>query len=544
MKPPIQYPVQRFDDFRTALHGLAEVFGPRVAVTVYDRAGNRTDRTYATFTEECLLLANALAGAGMGCKHVAILSENSYEYLVALFAIFAIGSVAVPIDIEQSTQSINDMVRRADTECVFTTRSLRGLLAAENLLRDLPCILLDSDDPAAPDSFAAILDRGRALREVEKDCLAILPYSPTAPALILYTSGTTSQPKPVLFSQRALLLNAADSRAAVDLPDTIFTSLPFFHIYGLTCSMLNHLLCGADLCVNGDIKRTMRDLALFAPECVMTVPLICEMLLKRLVAEAGPLPEPPKPGLFARRRLPTPEPALVAVKDRVFPHLCRVVCGGAHLAEPVIRAMARFGVQVLQGYGITECAPLVAVNRTTRCEPATVGLPLDSYEIKLDNGELLVRGPALMMGYYKDKEATDEVMTADGWFRTGDMAQLDRRGFLTITGRKKNIIVLKNGKKIAPEELESRLINIPMIRECMVYGSAAGSEADDVVPAVTVYPDPEATAGMASYEILDAIQREIDAVNETLPSYKQIRLINLRESEFEKTATRKIKRGN
>jgi len=315
-----------------------------------------------------------------------------------------------------------------------------------------------------------------------------------------------------------------------------------YHIYGLTCALLSSLLAGAEICINGDVRFMLRDFMSFKPEGIMAVPLIAEMLSRKLVDFTNTINK----GAAALLKKSAaeggkPDAKLVAIKEKLFPGLELIVCGGAHLSANAAGILHKFGILLLEGYGITECSPLISVNRNKFYKIGTVGVVLPSYEIKIEDGEILVKGKCLMSGYYKYEDLTNEAFE-DGWYKTGDLGYIDSSGFLVITGRKKNIIVLKNGKKVSPEELEEIISAIPMVKEAVVYGSSVGNAADDVVPAAAIYPDPNETKGMAAYEILSELQSAIDEINESLPAFKQIRLINIREDEFVKTSAKKIKR--
>jgi long-chain acyl-CoA synthetase len=440
----------------------------------------------------------------------------------------ASGNVALLIDIEQSSETIISMIERSDTDMVIASKPISKLLSAIT-----QPIVVWGDKSCG---FNELLESGRKALSDNDSAFDQVVLDGDMTAAIAYTSGTTSFAKPVMLSHRALLTNASESVAMVAPTAAVFTPLPFYHTYGFTVP-LGILIWGSHLGINGDLKTMMRDMLLFRGSTILAVPLIVERLHRGLIMELE------KHGIKRPklRRKPVEVKELVEIKRAAFGELEMIICGGAHLAGDIARELYAFGIVVMQGYGITECSPLVCVNRISAYDFDSVGLVLPSVEIKFVNDEILVRGPNVMQGYYKDELLTHAAFDGE-WFKTGDIGYLDRKGFVHIIGRIKNLIVLKNGKKISPEEIESQLKRIPLIKEVLAYGAASGDYADDVKLALMIYPDPMMTENMTSYEILDAVQREVDKINETLPIYKQIQMINIREDEFSKTSSNKIKR--
>ncbi len=539
------YDVEHYRDLRSFVDRISEKYGDRTAICTYPPQGDPLKRTYKELRNDVYALGEDLIERGLHGKHMAIIAVNSYMMAVSILAVASVGGVAVPIDTEQPMDTIGAMVDFADCELVFISQDMLDVEESQKMLAGKQVIVL-TDDPSQANGFHAVLQNGSALVAKNGSKMNLIGINPRQTAVIVYTSGTTSISKPVMLNHHAMLLNAVGAIELVPLPLKMFNSLPMYHAYGLICSLLAPLASGSELCINGDIRYMFRDFVQFKPNGMMVVPLIAEMVLKKLASFADPTSETSKGFAEFLKKISAsgdkPAPELAAVKEKVLPGLVQMICGGAHLSPQVAIGLHKFGVFVVEGYGITECAPLISCNREGFFKRGTVGIPIVSYEVKIEDDEILARGECLMNGYYKQEELTKEAME-DGWFKTGDLGEIDGMGFITITGRKKNIIVLKNGKKVSPEELESAVMAIPLVKEALVFGSAVGNVADDVVPAVTIYPDPIETKGMSAYEILSELQTAMDAINENLPGFKQIRFINIREKEFPKTATKKIKRG-
>ncbi len=535
--------VKYYSLFRDMIDDLAVGNESKKAISWFNRKGEEDGVTWGQFYSDILNLQERLINLGLAGKHIAILSENSYEWLLTYFSAAYCGAVAVCIDIEQSTETIEQMLDMADVECIFCAERYRSI-SEEYFSGSKSVYSFNREDSER--SIYGLIAEGKNLRD--SGALTDVAVTPDMTASIVFTSGTMTYSKPVMLSQEAILTNASDALANVAIGDIAFTALPFYHTYGLTCSVLSMLIGKAHLYINGNIKTVMRDIQLANPHTMLTVPLMLETIHSSMwasVAAAGKTDGLKKLMKIKKFLLSVginkKFKSMELIREKCFGSIKLIICGGAHMSQNIMEEFYSLGVLVLQGYGITECAPLVSVNRNKMNKFDSVGLVSAHTEVKIEDGEILVRGKNIMKGYYKRPDLTEDVMT-DGWFRTGDIGELDKDGFLRITGRKKNLIVFRNGKKVSPEKLEAKIQKIPLVQDVVVYGAASGVSTDDVQVAASIFPNKETTAGMDSYEILEALQEAIGLINEELPLYQQVRMINIREQEFSKTALKKIKR--
>lgn len=538
--------VEYYSRFRDFIEGLAGKYGERPAISWFTRRQEEQTVSYRQMSDDVRALQKRMSQMGLAGKHIAIVGENSYEWLLVYFAATYCGAVAVCIDIEQPDETILQMMEMADVEAIFLSAQYEYI--CKKYAKDEKPMFLLSGRGSALIKVKSLVEEGARIQEAGDKETMEEEIDPDVTAAIVFTSGTTNYSKPVMLSQKAILTNASDALANVQVGDTTFTSLPFYHTYGLTCSVLSMLISGSHLYINGNLKTVMRELHLAKPHTLLTVPLMLETIHSKIwmQAEESGKAEGLHKLLWIRKILFSfgvrkSGKTLDAIREKALGTIRLIICGGAHMSSDIMEEFKYMGVMVLQGYGITECAPLVSVNRNQSNKIGSIGLPMANCEVKLEDGEILVRGANVMQGYYKAPELTAEVMK-DGWFCTGDMGERDKDGFLYITGRKKNLIVLKNGKKVSPEKLEERLKKIPLVQDVVVYGAASGGSTDDVQVAASVYPNQERTEGMTSYEILENLQAEINELNNTLPIYQQIQMVNIREQEFSKTAIQKIKR--
>jgi long-chain acyl-CoA synthetase len=540
-------PVAYSTRFRDMIDDLAERYGDAPAISWFSRKQEETVVSYRQLCEDVKYLQEALISLGLAGKHIAIVGENCYEWLLVYFAANYCGSTAICVDVEQSDETIRYMLAAADTDAVFLSPAYTDVCSGFADTQ-IPQFLLYGKNSTYP-LVRHLIETGAKIWLDGNACTTVdAAVTPENIASIVFTSGTTSHAKPVMLSQQAILTNASDALANVRIGQRTFTSLPFYHTYGLTCSVLSMLIPGSHLHINGNLRTVMRDLHLSKANTLLTVPLMLEMIHSRIwqSAEESGKDESLKKLFRITRILRSigirrPGKILDGIREKSLGSIDLIICGGAHMNPEIMDQFQCMGVTVLQGYGITECGPLVSVNRNEANKLDSVGLVTANCQVKLDNGEILVRGKNLMTGYYNHPEMTEESMR-DGWFCTGDLGELDKDGFLYITGRKKNLIVFKNGKKLSPEKLEEKIKQVPIVQDVLVYGAVNGLSSDDVQVAASIYPRADKVSGMTSYEILESLQKEIDEINRDLPMYQQIQMINIRDQAFSKTALQKIKR--
>lgn len=521
---------------------IIEQYGDQPALTWYTLKGEKKTRTYAGFVSDVRTLSSCFVRRGLAGKHIAVVGENSYAWLLVYFASTVCGSAAVCIDPEQAEGRIRSMVEWADAEVVFTSASCREIFRDDDRQK---VFRLDEADSGWI-TVRELMDEERARTDgpVTEEIMPDVDCT----ASIVYTSGTTDLSRPVMLSQRALLINSAESNMVVDMGEQCFTALPFCHAYGMTCAVIATLLRGAELIFNGNMRTAMRDMVISGATATLTVPLVVELLCRQiwnLAEQHGKTRELRKVfrhlELTQRFGLWNMPDNMKKLRQQLFGSVRLIICGGAHLDWSVAGKLKLLGIEVLEGYGITECSPLVSVNRYGEARPNTVGKPLESCKVQIMDGEICVSGPSVMKGYYKMPEETKKAFEG-GWFHTGDIGEFDKDGYLKITGRKKNLIVFKNGKKVSPEAYENKLKTIPIIKEVLVYGASKGDSQDNVRIAASVYPDPDVVKDMTAYEILEAVQAEVDRLNNTLPFYQQIQMVDIRTQEFERNTLSKIKR--
>ncbi len=536
---------------------------------IYKRQGNMETLSFEGFRERLFAVGEAFYEMGLNGNPVAVLGETAPEWILSYLATVNSAGVVVPLDKELAREEIRNFILKVGCKAVvYSKKYARYFQNADEFPGVMYFIEFGSTEAdLVPDpglvrpgkvNFLDVLSLGRRLLSQRKRRFEKGEIRLDALCAVIFTSGTTGTSKGVMLSQKNLVagINASYNMTNFTEDDTIVSVLPVHHTYEMTCGILTPLLIGCTVCINDSLKYVIRNFQAYRPTGLVLVPLFVSTIYKKIWETAkkthrtGLLKSSIAfSGAMRRMHLDARKVLFRSVREAFGGRLVRVICGGAPMPAEYVKAFDDFGIALCQGYGITECAPLISVCPENANRAGSCGLPVPGLEVWIDKapgedfGEIVVRGDNVMLGYFQDEEATRAVLN-DGWFRTGDYGYQDNDGYLYITGRKKNVIVLNNGKNVFPEEIEEYLAKIELISECAVVGRQT---ADDTV-AVTalIYPDFAKASEMGLGDDLNAIgdriKKEIAVLNRTLPAFKQIRGIELRRTEFDKTTTKKIKR--
>lgn len=457
--------------------------------------------------------------------HIAIIGENSYEWLVAFLAITNGGNVAVPIDKEQSAKKVTELLKQSNCKAVFVSKNYLDLV---DNLEDIVVFPMSN--------FAEYISSGQQMLNNGKTEYLNYIVDPDAFAAIFFTSGTTGDCKGVMLSQRNIIFSMCGTRKNADINGCVLSVLPYSHTFGLITGVFSVYCFGCPVYINKSLKQLLNDIQKSKPSAVAFVPLFVETFYKNIMETAK---KNKKDKLLAFMVCISDFLLMLGVDIRriLFKSVLQafggnlkyISCGGAPLDKKYMKTYRSWGISILNGYGITECSPVVSVTRNFYWRDGSVGHVIDDCDIKIaDDNEILVKGENVMLGYYNDEISTKTVLN-DGWYSTGDLGYLDKDGFLFITGRKKNLIILSNGENISPEELEILILNDEGVSEVVVYG-------DNNMLVAEIFP-AEAYIGKHEY-----FENLIAQINQKQPQYKQIHKVIIRENEFEKNSTKKILR--
>ena len=550
------YEVKEFIDFKDMIWQHAEREPNKVA---FRYTVNKEDRqvTYKQHYENMNAMGTALADAGYHGIHIAMVGENCYEWALMQITVLASDNVYVPIDKELPMTDLLNVINHSDSKVVFCTGSFAKSLAENrDKIPNVDKIFVFRAKEELPEGlFSAeeFMENGRELYVGGNRSYVDQKPADLELGELVYTSGTTGAPKGVMLSRHNLWASVYYGLMEMRVFDVGLSVLPYNHTYESTCDLLVSQHFGSTICINESLKTVADNLKKYKPEYVMLVPLFVETFYKKIWKT---LEKSGKADLV--RKMMKVSNGLrkvgIDVRKKLFKQILEVfggnmimiVCGGAPIRPEIAAFFDAIGISLINGYGITECAPLLSCNRQYYNDFRSVGVPLPCVQVRIEDpneegeGEIVVKGDIVMMGYYKNEEATKEVLTEDGWFATGDYGKMVRDQ-LFITGRKKNLIVLKNGKNVYPEEIEDYIMSVEGVEEVIVY-SNVDENGDEVSLCAEIYPAEDFAKGKSEDEMLKYFKAQCREVCASLPSYKQIANVVIRKEEFPHTTSRKIKR--
>ena len=543
-----------YTSIRDMLGRLRNLYPDKAILAELDEQKHIVCHTSSDIYEEVMNLGDGLIAAGMQGKHIAIMSENCYRYVIADITISSGVGIVTPVDVNAPVALLATLLAKCDADAVLCgAEQLERLREAQKdcpLLKTL--ITIDRKVEGLP-YYEELVEAGRKAsgtsiyRNLELDL--------DAPAKILFTSGTTGANKGVVLTNRNLaanMINCMDVVMADDKENTAMSILPMHHATEINTHIMARMGSGRLTYINGDLRQMMNNMKIFKPTSITIVPMIANAFYKNIWAGARKAGKDKKLekgiklcNLLRKFGIDRTHKLFADVFAPFGGNLNVIICGGSMLNPVTIKGMNDLGVRIENGYGITECGPLISINGDTLEEHLSVGRPCPGLQVKIANpdengiGDLCVKGKSVFKEYYKDPEATAAVFDAEGYFNTGDSARIDEKGRIFLMGRKKNTIVLESGKNICPEEVENIIeTNLDYADDIVVYQAqlSQGNATSNVLCAGLYVSDETIRADRAR------IEEDLRKVNLLLPDYKQINYIELPSEAYEKTSTRKIKR--
>ncbi len=554
------YDCLKITDLKDMLNKTEKLYENKIAYKI------KKDGKYITYTHKQIrdminALGTSLINMGLKDKRIAVIGENRYEWEIAYLSVVCGTGLAVPLDKSLTETELKSLIKKSEVEAIFCSEkyveTLEKIKRSEiGKLKHLISMDLKENTNGVY-SFKELIDEGRNLVEEGDSRFIKAKINPNEMSIMLFTSGTTSAPKAVALSHKNICSNLMDIGSVLDVNsnDVLLSVLPIHHVFECTVGFLFALYKGAMTVFSDGLRHITENLNEYKVTVMANVPAVYERILKMLkknLRKQGKLEEILKKE-EEYKDLPIEErkEKFKDVQEMLGGKIKLFISGAAALEKNVEREYRLLGFNLVQGYGLTETSPVVAVGTNKYHKVGTIGKTVPSVEAKLVDvnkegiGELIVKGPSIMMEYHSNKEATEEVLK-DGWFYTGDLAKIDDEGYIYICGRKKSVIVLKNGKNIFPEEIENLVNRIEGVKESFIFGKQRNNDKDDIKINVKVVYDKEIVKDAykveTSEQIYNEIRKKIREINKVMPQYKAIRGMILTEEPLIKTTTNKIKR--
>ncbi len=557
------YHAQEFNNIKEIIYNSVEQYSKNIAFVIKHTENKKVEYeniTYKQLLEDINKLGTAVYSLGFKGKRIAVIGRNSYEWAIAHLSNLLGGNVSVPLDKDLQYDELENSLIRSKADMIFFDKKYEEKISQikeknNTNLKEYVCF----EEAEGFKNISELLKIGNKKINSGKTDFINAKIDENKMAILLFTSGTTSKSKAVMLSQKNIASNvyAMQCVEAIYSTDTNIAFLPFHHIFGSTC-MVVMLAYGVRTVFPDGLRYIKKNLNEYGVSVFVGVPVLVEAIYKTIMKEVQKQGKTKLINIATKisnfllklhidiRRI-----LFKSIINELGGKLRFVISGGAPADSKIAKGFNDLGIEVVQGYGLTETSPVIAAENKRCMKAGTVGIPMLNVKLEIENpdengiGEIRVKGPNVMLGYYENEEATKEVLK-DGWFYTGDLGYLDKNGCLAITGRSKNLIVLKNGKKVFPEELETLVNRLELVEECMVYGMPDEKDKNDVKLSIKVVYNREIVkekySDKTEEELYKIIWNEIKEINKTLPRYKYIKGMILTDEELIKTTTKKVKR--
>ncbi len=548
-------------DLKDMLKKTRELYGDKPGYKIKIGKGQYKTYTHNEIRDMINYLGTALINLGLKGKRIGVIGENRYEWELAYLSVVCGVGIVVPMDKSLPANELEEVIERSEVEAIFYSKKYEETVkkikySEKNKLKHLISMDTDIHDEGIY-SEKELIEKGKELLDSGNKEYIDAKINPEEMRIMLFTSGTTSRSKVVALSHKNLISNVMDYASVVDVDssDRILSFLPLHHVYECTVGMLVSLYVGAERAFCDGIRHIVENLNEYKITYAAFVPAIYELMYKniwKMIEKKGKVEE-------TKELMQEYKDKSMQEKKEVFKEIHNMyggciklfITGAAALDKEVIETFRNWGLNLCQAYGLTETSPIIGIETNEHHRIGSIGKPIPHVQARIDEadddgvGELVVKGPNVMLGYYNDKKATNNVME-DGWFHTGDLARIDEDGYIFICGRKKSVIVLKNGKNIYPEEMEGLVNKIEGVKESFIFGKQQTDDKDNIKIHVKIVFDKdimkEAYKVEREEEVYRVLAEKIKEVNSVMPKYKAIRGIIISEEPLIKTTTGKIKR--
>ncbi len=551
-------------DLKDLLVSSAELYGDNIAyLQKWDPKGEFQETTYRQALEDVNGLGTALLARGLGGKRVAVIGENCYQWCSTYLAVTGGVGCIVPLDKELSADELKEQIKRAEVPCVVFAKKHEAVFRQIRDDGDTPLEFLVSfnaeEEKDGVLSWRGLIEEGGRMIGCGDRSYIDAEVDDEAMSILIFTSGTTGKAKGVMLCQKNICAELMIAPTTFELreDDRYMSFLPLHHTYECTCCFLMAIYKGSSVGFCQGLKYITKNLKELRPTMMLGVPALYEKLYSSIWKNVRKQGKEKTLRRVIKINRKTKKIGIdlgniffKQIRDIFGGRMKTLICGGAKINPEILDGLHDFGFNALQGYGLTEAAPMGAFNPQDAPNSRSIGIPFPGQSIKTINvneegiGEICIKGPNIMMGYYQQPEETAKAIDEEGWFHTGDLGYIDDDGYAYLTGRQKNVIITKNGKNVYPEEMEYQISNIDFVEESFVFGQESSIDSDVVITA-SVKVDEDAVReilgeGCSDDDTRKLIWSEIDAINEAAPLYRKIRKVILRKSAFVKNTSQKI----